>query len=397
MDNLYSYFIKNLLKINTSILLSFIPIYLVVVFSYSSMIGNQLSKMDLPAKEKAEIVKTELLYNSKDSIMIVRENNIDYPLSNLLFIRLYSNIYMNDFRLFVKNGDYFYGLDYSDITYITIILLVMLSITISLITSYILYNQYINEKEAAIKSIAGKEALLANKSMIMLTENIHHELNTPMEVIENKLEGVREMIMDCLKVMTKDETYNERFKKLQVDFEYINQSAEQIYNILSRMKGFKQLRYSNGDRSIYDIVEGAFKVVSISTTKFDYKISDELKNYTLNSDSFKNADLLNILINHTKNSLEANSTKIYIVLCDISKGFMVFRMLDNGNGIKDEFVKSIFAPNFSTKTKGNSGVRGNGLYLNKSIIETGGGNLKLVETSKFGTTFELSVPVKVKS
>jgi sensor histidine kinase regulating citrate/malate metabolism len=102
------------------------------------------------------------------------------------------------------------------------------------------------------------------------------------------------------------------------------------------------------------------------------------------------------MINHIKNSLEANADKIYILFSKEQNNMLYFRIVDNGNGILPQAAKDIFKPNFSTKSIGSDGVRGNGLYLNKSIISSCGGSTRLVESSKFGTTFELAVPTKHK-
>ena len=61
------------------------------------------------------------------------------------------------------------------------------------------------------------------------------------------------------------------------DFEFIKTSSEQIYNILEKMKGFKHMRYSNGNKTIHDVFEGAFKIISISNTNYEHQIDDKLK------------------------------------------------------------------------------------------------------------------------
>ena len=71
------------------------------------------------------------------------------------------------------------------------------------------------------------------------------------------------------------------------------------------------------------------------------------------------------------------------------------RIIDNGSGIPSSAEKKIFDPNFSTKSQDNS-IRGNGMYLNRQIIRQGGGDTKVIETSKAGTTIELVIPAIVR-
>ena len=276
--------------------------------------------------------------------------------------------------------------------------------TISLLLFFVcaLFFTLRKERALALKSLAGNEAILTNKSFILITENIHHELNTPLEVIDNKVEKINNTIQAYLHKRTPIDNEREIDKELltlEDDFQFIRQSSEQIYMVLEKTRGFKQLRYSNGNKSIYDIIEGAFKIIGISNTNFSYKIDKELKNYKLNHKivkDFKNADLLNILLNHLKNSLEANSNKIHIVFNNINKNSLYFSIIDNGSGIPQEMVKRIFLPNSSTKEEYNQFIRGNGLYLNKSILTLSQGDVTLLNTSKYGTTFQLRITVTSK-
>jgi len=260
------------------------------------------------------------------------------------------------------------------------------------------------EKEENILKTAGSEALLANKSMINITENIHHELNTPLEVIDNKIEKIhRELglfleeeysVTQNLKNIPLDRVQrNNRLEDLNQDFYFIKTSSEQIYAVLEKMKGFKHLRYSNGNKNLEDIIDGGFKIINISNTNFDYQIDERLKEYRIGTDKLKNADFLSIILNHIKNSLEANASKILILFNKESKGKLYIRFIDNGSGIPEKVQSKIFIPNFSTKST-DSGIRGNGMYLNKQILKNAGGNIHLISSSNRGTTLELEIPVK---
>jgi len=269
-----------------------------------------------------------------------------------------------------------------------------------------LYSSIKREKEEGLLLTAGSEALLANKSMINITENIHHELNTPLEVIDNKVEKIHNILSKFLveeyeaighiDTIPEDRILrNKRLVKLNEDFEFIKTASEQIYAVLEKMKGFKNLRYSNGNKSLKNIIDGGFKIINISNTNFEYKVDTELAKFSINSKNLVNADFLSIILNHIKNSLEANASKIILIYTKFDDNFAYIRIIDNGNGIPDDAKKKIFMPNFSTKIS-NTGVRGNGMYLNKHILNAAGGDIRLISTSKKGTTIELKVPAKFK-
>ncbi len=356
-----------------------------------------------------------------NKIFLMNENRtrlLNVPFEEPSTISIWRDVYIVNGCLALFNSDAkSYFILNSGELFNNIILIFCIFIPISLtIFIYPLYISIRNEKENAIRQNAGNEALLANKSMIMITENIHHELNTPLEIIDNKIEKIHRVIDDYLigeyEFFQKHEDdlsnvemsrydweesekrdINTRLIKLTPDFEFIKTASEQIYNILEKMKGFKHMRYSNGNKTITDIFEGAFKIISISNTNYSHSIDKELNNYSIKSNSFRNADLLGIAINNIKNSIEATASKIFIVYGGYSKGFIKLRIIDNGSGIPKGAEKKIFDPNFSTKSQDDS-IRGNGMYLNRQIIRQGGGDTKVLETSKSGTTIELTIPAK---
>ena len=180
-------------------------------------------------------------------------------------------------------------------------------------------------------------------------------------------------------------------------FELLDTSIEQIKSILDNMANFKQLRYSNGNKTIYDIVEGAFKILKVTTdSHFEVYIDENLKKFKIEHTSgLKNADLINIFINHLKNSLEANANKIEIFIENIKGNHLLVNIKDNGNGIPKEFRKDIFSPNKSTKNDF-VGLRGNGLFLNQNLLKLFDGDIVLKRTEEGkGTEFVLKIPVKL--
>jgi len=254
-----------------------------------------------------------------------------------------------------------------------------------------------NEQTVLMIAHAGNEAMMTNKSMIMITENIHHELNTPLEVIDNKLTKIQRTILKFIKLYDEDSTSEStikqinRIKKLKEDFQFMTISSEQIYSVLEKMKGFKHLRYSNGNKTIKDIIDGAFKVISIANTNFSYNIDETLSLYRLKNENTKNGDLLSVFINHIKNSLEADASKVVVLFDSFQSNILTLRIIDNGSGIPDWAVKKIFEANFSTKDDiEKSSIRGNGMFLNKQLIQSAGGNIKIINTSTNGTTIEIS-------
>jgi signal transduction histidine kinase len=350
---------------------------------------------------RIEFEKGHKIYSISKDGLLMNDQKTEYRTPK----HVYNNTYILDefLSLYNKETGAFFLIDTKDLilSYLNaIIFFVPFSI---LLFIYPLIMSIRKEKEDSMILMAGTEALLSNKSMIAIAENIHHELNTPLEVIDNKIEKIHGELRTFLEgefeatknINTIPEDRKQRNRKLEElndDFDFIKTSSEQIYAVLENMKSFKHLRYSNGNKSLADIIEGGFKIMKISNSNFEFNIDHNLGMYTLKPKTLKNAELLSIMINHFKNSLEANASKIFVYFTSFEDDFLTLRILDNGNGIPKNSQANIFKANFSTKNN-DEDIRGNGMFLNKHMLNTHGGNVRLVESSSKGTTLELRIEV----
>jgi len=298
--------------------------------------------------------------------------------------------------------------------------------------------------------VINTSSILREKNMQILTENIHHELNTPVAIIQGavlKLEQSLKKQYEYSKTCSQKCALTTQFKN--IDFDLIYSSIDQIDTVLQRMSNFKNLKYSNGNKTILNILNYSANSMNIyKSAYFEIKIDEKFDYWSLkHGDGFlKNEDLLNIISNHLRNSIEASATKI-ILQMKITKGkkpnyykLMHIFITDNGTGIRDPETGLLLSPNkyqnifkdyYSSKNKNGKSkirnsqgflldslfiiitkikklliqfkiiseepeeenVRGVGLYLNKELLRDNHGDLKLRETSEKGTVFEIIVPV----
>ena len=102
--------------------------------------------------------------------------------------------------------------------------------------------------------------------------------------------------------------------------------------------------------------------------------------------------LLRVFNNLLKNAEQAISCEqkgeIAIQL-ETTDQFAFIRISDNGIGISDVQVPSIFLPNFTTKTSGS----GLGLAMSKSIVEQVGGTINFTSEEGVGTCFCVLLPL----
>ena len=277
------------------------------------------------------------------------------------------------------------------------------------VVSWIIYRIVSNNFLNIHVSKTGKESYLSNKNMTLLTENIHHEVKTPLVIIQSKLESLQDIyikfksgsdnlnrreidrhINTCN--ISQNVSQNESNNFVEDTFSMIFMHISAIYNVLDRMQNFKQIKHSNGNKNLYDVVTSAFITLKLySKQQFSYVVDPCLKKYHIIN--LKNEDILNIFINHIKNSLEANSTRLVITANDFKNGRIKMYMSDNGNGIPSSAIPSIFSANFSTKLADGE-MRGIGLWLSKMVLTHNGGDVHVEETSSDGTTFCFEIPTE---
>ena len=344
--------------------------------------------------EKRDI--TEIL--NIDKIEVIGVDSFDEKNYIPIFNRIHLTKDYNEIVIIINDGTAYYEFYYNTDKFLDILLSVEEPALVIFLIIFFLLVFYFKKELLAERLLAtSNEIMLTNQSMISIAENLHHELNTPLEVLENKIEKIKRVIKKSLALKTIEEIESDPLAKqlhdLEKDFKFIDNASEQIFSILDKMKGFKHIKYSNGNKTLYDIVTTAFSIIEINKTQFSHHTDLKFKNYRLKSDILKNGELLSILINHIKNSLEANATKVLITFAkyDEKREFLYFRIIDNGHGIPKEQLKKLFKPNSSSK-KSASQPRGNGMFLNDMIISEAGGKIEVIKTSNQGTIFQLKVP-----
>lgn len=254
-----------------------------------------------------------------------------------------------------------------------IVFLIIMYVSAGIIINMVLAK----EKMLSDIELAKDKTALQFDNLMFYIENLNHEVNSPLFILSRKLKDLEK------KVNGENKT-----------FEIIFNSIEQISAVMHRTREVKKINKVSEDRTIYDLIESTILTIDVMRSENISSITDkQLNRYYLNQDLLSNGMFINILTNHIKNSIEAYADTITSNFVSINKNKtkIVFSFLDNGNGIPEIIKNRVFEKGFSTK--GDKLVRGSGMSINKYIIESVGGFIKINDVES-GTELEISIPIK---
>ncbi|HYK46171.1 MAG TPA: two-component regulator propeller domain-containing protein [Parafilimonas sp.] len=240
-----------------------------------------------------------------------------------------------------------------------------------------------------------------------LTAGIAHEIQNPLNFVNNFSEVNREMVDEATEEITKgnyDEVKN-ILNDIKDNSEKINHHGKRADAIVKGM--LQHTRTSTGQKELTDINALADEYLRLSY--HGMRARDKNFNVTLETD-FDNSvgkinvvsqDIGRVLLNlynnafyATSEKLEADSAHYVPTVTVVTKkldGKIEISIKDNGLGIPQNIVDKIFQPFFTTKPTGQG--TGLGLSLSYDIIKAHGGEIKVITTEGGGSEFLIHLPI----
>ena len=161
-----------------------------------------------------------------------------------------------------------------------------------------------------------------------------------------------------------------------LDPQYLDNAHNDIYDtiqylstLIDDFRGYFDEEENITKVSINDIVDKS-KAFIQSNQKVDEIICIQNIDKDLKISTYQNK-LTQVIINVLKNSLDAfkeKKKKEKLVTINVNKenDYILIHIIDNAGGIKEDIIKRVFEPYFSTKSKNRTGL---GLYMSKKIVE----------------------------
>lgn len=233
-------------------------------------------------------------------------------------------------------------------------------------------NQLMEENKDARQIIS---QLLENHHTTVST--IAHEIRNPLTLVSSSLQIMQLQHPELKEIPNWNQTME--------DVDFMRQLLEELST------------FNNGNTLHYSVfsIEQLLKNIAISFAisldeeesdiEFSSSIPTGLGKFT--GDKIKLEEVFLNLLRNAKEAIDGEGT-IYLS-AERKNDILIIQISDNGCGIPEEHLDSIFEP-FKTYKQGGTGL---GLSLSKRIIESHHGSISVSSEPGKGTTFTIKLPI----
>jgi two-component system NtrC family sensor kinase len=218
-----------------------------------------------------------------------------------------------------------------------------------------------------------------------LAASIAHELNNPLEAIQNSLYVLLERVPEG----SPDRSFLDIARK----------ETARMSRILREMLGFYKPQLEMGLTHVNALIDEAEALLAKRLrergVKLDKRLDPQLPVIRASSDQLKQV-VLNLLLNAADampqgGTVTVSTTVIGGAKIGLPSGRSVqLQVRDTGVGISEEHLQRVFEPFFSTKGAKGSGL---GLWVSSGIVQAHGGSLQVRSVESRGTVFTIVLPV----
>ena len=263
----------------------------------------------------------------------------------------------------------------------------------------------ITERKVAEQRLAQGEHL---ESIGRLAAGVAHEINTPIQYLNDSVFFIREAMQDLLAHNAKlaamlpagaadDENIEDLQRELPPALDRVVDGLGRIAEIVRSMKEFSHV--DQREMSRVDLNRAINSTLIIARSEYKYVADVETDFKEIPQVTCHGGQINQVVLNLVVNAAHAIADKVkgthdkgvITVRTFVENGFAVVSVGDTGGGIPEAIRKRIFEPFFTTKEVGKG--TGQGLSIAHNVIKSHGGSLDFVTEIGKGTTFNVRLPL----
>ncbi|WP_158681436.1 sensor histidine kinase [Pseudoalteromonas sp. T1lg88] len=210
-----------------------------------------------------------------------------------------------------------------------------------------------------------------------LSASVNHEINQP-------LSAMSAYVAACKRLLMRAEP-----DKAMENLQLIEQLIRRVHAIAAQLKSFSQKRPVKMQRiSLQQSVQNALLVVGPELKKHHVSVQESGLEVPVWVDPYQFEQVLVNLLSNACQAMEHAQDKWLRLEASSKEGKVYLSIIDNGPGIDQHALSTIFEPFYTTKSEHGLGL---GLSISKQIIESFQGNLSAHNHHDGGAEFLLSL------
>jgi PAS domain S-box-containing protein len=265
----------------------------------------------------------------------------------------------------------------------------------------------ITDRKLAEQRLAAGEHL---ESIGRLAAGVAHEINTPIQYLNDSVYFIREAMQDLLAHNAKlvaampeppeaDDDIEDLKRELPPALDRVVDGLARIAEIVRSMKEFSHVDQREMSRVDLNRAINSTLIIARSEYKYVAEVQTDFADLPLVTchGGQINQVVLNLVVNAAHAIADKNKASgvpekgLITVTSRIEDGYAVISIGDTGGGIPEAIRKRIFEPFFTTKEVGRG--TGQGLSIAHNVIKAHGGKLDFVTEIGKGTTFNVRLPL----
>ena len=211
-------------------------------------------------------------------------------------------------------------------------------------------------------------------------QNLVHDLRTPVIAQERAMEILQDELKD--NPMVEGIIQN-------------NDAYLKIINYIIEAFSEKEINIKKQNVNLHDIVNTVIEALKLSADKKNIKIENLVpKDFNLFVDY---VSINRIILNLTSNAIEnIDENKIIKIKTEKHDNKTVITVEDNGQGIEEDEIQTLFTKYISKKRGGKKSVSGLGLSIVKTLVNKNSGEIKVESELGKYTKFIINIPDEEK-